>query len=137
MLVGELRDDRATPRTANQQMLGHQFFDRAADSTDADAEFFGQLWLRGNLVACRPMAGAKALENSGTDDFIERLLSRNTKSWHSGQCQSEEKRIGESRSICDDMAARRTRNDPPLFAARAANSGRIQDRHPHESLRPM
>jgi hypothetical protein len=55
------------------------------------------------------MAGTKALENSGADDFIERLLSRNTKSWHSGQCQSEEKRIGKSRWICDDTAARATR----------------------------
>jgi hypothetical protein len=35
------------------------------------------------------MAGTKALENSGADDFIERLLSGHTKSWHSGQCRIE------------------------------------------------
>src|ERR1700744_2763842 len=91
MFVGELRDDRATPCPANQQALGHQFFDRAADRADADAEFLGQLRLRRELGAGRPLAGTKALENTGADDFIERLLSRSTKSWHSGQCQSEEK----------------------------------------------
>ena len=133
MFVGELRDDRAAPCPANQQTLGHQFFDRAADRADTDAEFLGQLRLRRDLVAGRPLAGTKALENTGADDFIERLFSRVRSPGIQVSVRVKKKESEKSRSIRDEMAARRTRfmrRSGPIRSLHA-NSGRIQDRHPH------